>query len=89
MSVTWMVLLPELAGMDSEMHRQFVAWLDSVFAVRHPDLDPAPRLLYPKICVQTAEGLMPLLSESRGDARIRVLDELKALLTAYPRPVFG
>jgi hypothetical protein len=83
------LLLPELAGADTKMHDQFVAGLDSVFAVRRPDLDPARRLLYAKICVQTAEGLMPLLSESQGDARAKVLDELKALLTGYLRPVFA
>ena len=83
------LLLPELVDADSEMHGQFVAGLDSVFAVRRPDLDPGRRLLYAKICVQTAEGLMPLLAESRGEERVKVLDELKALLTAYLRPVFG
>jgi AcrR family transcriptional regulator len=83
------MLLPELVDADSEMHSQFVDGLDSVFAVRRPDLEPERRLLYAKICVQTAVGLMPLLSESQGEARIQVLNELKTLLTTYLRPVFG
>jgi hypothetical protein len=83
---SWLFSLPLQLPQNPRLSPQR---LDGVFAIKRPDLDPARRLLYATICAQTAEGLMPLLADAQGERRVQVIDEMKAMLTAYMRTVFG
>lgn len=74
---------PQLAAASEELHREVLERVEALIRHRLPHLDRAHLSLYTSICVQAAKALLLLAENTDASGRAQVLEETKALLTAY------
>lgn len=78
----------DLQAVNQRADREIVAQLDTFFALRQPEMEPARRRLAALVSIEIAGALQMLSLAQDDELRRQIVMETKQVLTSYLQPLF-